>query len=254
MIKKIKKQYKSGFSSSPIKVTDLEIDFLIKQNCECSRCGKSIFEMYDFPELLIEDDEIMCEECYDENYRETCPICEESYDTKDFVNDFFVLNEEAAKETKKQPGIYRILERPFFFGNIVSGFESFFDSAIKLEIPLRINEYKKIKIDEGCCEVISDNICTECAEKFLRKENYIKSNSTPCILIKRYENDSLFSDYTPEKLKQSRQSLIHKRITCRGIIERANHIADYGKSGRAKLLKRSISQDNESEQERSTCN
>ena len=47
-------------------------------------------------------------------------------------------------------------------------------------------------------------------------------HGTPCILIKKYENDSLFKDWTTERFKRERQRLINKRITIRGIIETAN--------------------------------
>lgn len=242
MNNKITEHYKSGFLSSPIEVETKGVEFIIKHDCECSRCGKSIFEMDDFPELLIDNDEIMCEECYCEHYHEYCPICDESYDTKDYEADHFVITEEIGAEMGKTPGIYKVLSKPFFYGNIVTGFDAIFDNAIELVAPIRINFFKKIYCGDGCCEVVSDMICPKCVDKYLRKSNYIKSDGKPCILLKRYENDSLFCGYTKEQLQLSRQHLIHKRITRRGIIERANHIADYGKRGRAKLLKRSNSQ------------
>ncbi len=253
MNNKIIEHYKTGFSSSPIEVEPKEIQFIIKHECECSRCGKSIFEMDDFPELLTDDDEIMCEECYDEHYREYCPICENSYDTKDYEAYHFVITEEVGAEIGKTPGIYKALTKPFFYGNIVTGFDAFFDHAIELVAPIRMNLFKKIDCGDSCCEVSNDMICPECVEKYVRKANYLKSDRIPCILLKRYENDSLFADYTKEELQRLRQHIIHKRITCRGMIERANHIADYGKSGRAKLLKRSSSQNVESKNECSTC-
>jgi hypothetical protein len=215
--------YKSNFNSSPVDIPDEQIAFLIENDCQCTSCGKSIFEMDDFPEISIKDSEVLCEDCYSENYRNTCPICEDSYDIKEFTSDYLVISEDLAVETKKKPGIYKILERPFFFGNILSGFDAFFDNAIELVVHIRINEFKKIDCGDGCCEVGSDIICPECIEKFVRKSNYLKSDRIPCILIKKYETDPLFKDYTPEQLHQTRQRIIHQRITCRGIIEAANH-------------------------------
>ena len=166
---KIIEHYKSNFNSSPVEITKDEIDFVNKHNCKCDNCGKSIFNMDDFPELLIDEDGLMCENCYSEEYRETCPICEESYDTKDFTNNYFILDESSSKELKMKAGIYEIIKRPFIFGNILSGFESFFEDNIKLVLPININEFKKIDVGNMCCEVYSDMICPECVEKFIRK-------------------------------------------------------------------------------------
>ena len=222
MRNKIIEHFKNNYDSSPHEITNEEIKFLIKNNCKRDCCGASIFDLDDFPEIDIEGDELLCEDCYSEKYRETCPICEESYDTKDFVNDYFVLTEEGAKETKLQPGIYKIIERPYFYGNIVSGFDAFFPNSIELVVSIKINEYKRIRCGDGCCEVISDEICPDCADKYIRKKDFLLVDGLPCLLVKRYEND-LFKEYTPDRLHKERQKLIHERITCRGLIEKGNH-------------------------------
>lgn len=225
-IDQIKDIFESGYSSSPIEITDEKINQLIESDCKCDYCGKSIFELNDFPEIILPEEgktgEVMCEDCYDHDYRDICPICEESYDTKDFTSDYLVITEEASRKTRKAPGIYKILQRPFFFGNCVTGFESFFTGAIELVAPIRINEIKKIECGPNCQEVGNDVICPDCIKKYVRKDNYFKSTGYPCILFKRYEKD-LFKDETPEQLHQQRQWLIHRRITERGMIERGNH-------------------------------
>jgi hypothetical protein len=224
MKNKIINHYKSNFNSSPVDVSEEQIAFLIENNCECTSCGKSLFKMGDFPDISIKDSEILCEECYDEEYRETCPICEESYDIKYFTSDYIVISENVATEVRKKPGIYKILERPFFFGNCVTGFDAFFDNAIQLVVPIRINEFKNIDCDRNDSEIGANTICPDCIEKFIRKSGYLKTDGIPCILIKKYETDPLFKDYTHEQLQQTRQRIIHQRITCRGIIEQANHV------------------------------
>lgn len=198
---KIKEHYKSGFSSSPIEVTEAEIDFIIKNECKCYNCDKSIFEINDFPELLIKDNELRCEECYSEDYRPTCPICENGYDIYDGESEYRIVTEEDANENSEIAGIYR---------------------NDKLVLPIRINHLKSIRVGDYYCKVYSDDICPECVEKMIRKSNYLNSNDRPCILFKRYKSD-LFKDWTPERLKLERQNLIHRRITCRGLIEKANH-------------------------------
>jgi len=167
---KIKEHYKSEYNSSPYPIDDNEIDFIIKHKCECDSCGESIFEMDDFPELTIEDGELLCESCYDNEYYDVCPICEESYDTKGYEADHFVLNETAADELEMEPGIYKALEFPFYRACIISGFKNFFDNKIKLVVPIRINEHKKAKFGENCQEVESDMICSNCVEEYTKEK------------------------------------------------------------------------------------
>jgi hypothetical protein len=184
---------------------DKELDFIIKKDCACDNCGESVDEFNDFPELLIEEDELLCEQCYHEKYRKTCPNCEESYDIKDGESDYSVKTEEDARKENEVAGIYHL-------GNLL--------------IPININYLKRIRCGENCCEVYSEDICPDCVSDLVRKDNFIKShgNGTPCILIKEYENDSIFKDWTAERFKREKQRLIHKRITIRGIIETANKI------------------------------
>lgn len=184
--------------------TDKELDFIIEKECACDDCGESVEEFNDFPELLIEEDELLCEECYGQKYRVVCPICENSYDIKDGESDYSVKTEEDARKENEVAGIYH-------FGNLL--------------ITININYLKKIDCGENCCEVYSDDICTDCVSDLVRKDNFMKSHGhgTPCILIKRYENDSIFKNWTPERFKRERQRLINQRITIRGIIETANN-------------------------------
>jgi len=61
---KIKNHYKEKYASSPIEISNEEIDFIIKHECKCDNCGKSIFEMENYPETR--DDKLLCDDCYDE--------------------------------------------------------------------------------------------------------------------------------------------------------------------------------------------
>lgn len=207
MRQKIKDHYKTEFSSSNngmLEITDEEIDFIIKHDCKCYGCSKSIFEMDDFPELLTEADELICEQCYDEDYTMTCPICEDSYDIYDGESEYEVIVEGDEDYNFEYAGIYK------------NG---------RLIVPIKINEFKKIEIGENCCEVYSDKICNDCVEKYIRKENFLLLDyGIPCLLVKRCSHE-IFSDWSIEKIKRHRKTLIHKRITCRGIIEQANEKA-----------------------------
>lgn len=183
--------------------TEEELNFIIEHECSCDHCGEGVKELNDFPEFLIEENEFLCEECYTDRYRKTCPICEDYYDIRYGESNYSVKNEEDALRENEVAGIYH-------FGNLL--------------IPININYLKKIDCGENCCEVYSDDICPDCVSNLVRKDNFMKyhEHRTPCILIKKYENDSIFKDWTPERFKRERQRLIHQRITVRGIIETAN--------------------------------
>ena len=192
----------------------------IETELNCYYCGDPL-EGEDLESPFMDDDnEVMCYNCYSEHFEETCPICEEHYYTKDFCSDFFVLAEELAKEVNKIPGIYHVKERPFFYGDVITGFDNFNDDAIELVLKIKINVYKKTDCGDYCQEVGTGLICPDCINKFVRDKSYIKSNSIPCILMKKYENDSFYKDYSKEQLSLIRRKTIHERITCRGMVER----------------------------------
>ncbi len=206
MRRKIKNHYKTGYSSSEagLTISDDEIDFIIKHDCKCSTCGESIFEMWDFPELIVNDDELRCEDCYNKDYRAICPICEDSYDIYDGESEHEVIVEGDEDYNFEYPGIYK------------NG---------QLIVPIKINEFKKIETGEHCTEVYSDKICDDCAEKYTKKENFLLIDSgIPCILIEKERYGSFFNDWPIERIKRHRKRMIHQRITCRGIIEKANKI------------------------------
>ena len=113
MTEKIKKHFETEYSSSPVDVGEDEIQLLIKHDCECDNCGTSIFELNDFPERDIEKDEVLCENCYNEEYRDYCPICEESYEKSDLPDEFpkspfYYIG------TQAKSGIYHALSWPVF--------------------------------------------------------------------------------------------------------------------------------------------
>lgn len=212
---KIKQHYKTEYCSSNnglLTISESEIDFIIKHDCKCSTCGDSIFEMNDFPELMVNDDELRCEQCYDEDYRALCPICENSYDIYDGESEYEIIVEGDTDYNYKHPGIYK-------HGCLIT--------------PIKINEFKKIEAGERCFEVYSDKICPECVIKFTSKDRYLTNDSTPCLLVERCRYD-VFREWSIEKIKRHRKTLIHKRITCRGLIEKANSGTKWKKNMQSK--------------------
>mgnify|MGYP000605216070 CR=1 FL=1 len=51
---KIVNHAKTEYSSSPYEFGDEHIQLIIDHDCECDHCGKSIFELDDFPYVSIE--------------------------------------------------------------------------------------------------------------------------------------------------------------------------------------------------------
>jgi hypothetical protein len=219
MRNKIIEHAKSGYSSSPHEFSDLEISIIIENNCKCAHCGKSIFEMDDFPEVLENEREVLCEDCYDEEYRTYCPLCEDSFE-KDDITEYFFISKETSKEVHKPIGMYKILKYPFYYGDCLSGFDDFFDDAIEKVSDLDIQEAYSMINSDNRKDIMLDCICPNCAEKYTRRDFFIKAEPKYCILMKNERNS--FSDYTEERLHQIRQDMIHRRITLRGMLQKAN--------------------------------
>lgn len=217
---KIISHARTEYNSSPYEFDEEQIQLIIEHDCECDHCGKSIFELDDFPEVSVERKEVLCEECYDEEYRTVCPLCEDSYENDEMTNYFFITKA-TSKEVGKPIGMYEILKYPFYYGDCLTGFDAFFDDAIRKVSDMDIDEAYSILHPRSNKDILLDCICSCCAEKYLRKDNFIKADSVYCILLEK-ERHKLFADYTDEKIHRSRQDMIMRRIAFRGILQKYN--------------------------------
>lgn len=209
------------YNSSPHEFNKEQLQLIIKHDCECDNCGKSIFEMDDFPDVSVEREEVLCEYCYDEKYRTICPICEDSWEINE-MTDYFFISKYNSKEVRKSSGIYKILKRPFYYGDCVTGFDDFFDEAIEKVSDINIEEVYSILHPQLNKEDLTlDCMCPHCSEKYLRKDNFIKADNLYCLLQEEQRN-KLFSDYSDERIHALRQDMIHRRITFRGILQHNN--------------------------------
>lgn len=182
---KIVNHAKTEYNSSPYEFDDEQIQLIIEHDCECDHCGKSIFELDDF-------------------------------------TDYFFISKTNSKEVGKPSGIYKILERPFYYGDCVTGFDAFFDGAIQKVSDIDIEEVYSILHPQLDKENLTlDCICPHCAEKYLRKDNFIRADSLYCILQEKQRNQ-LFADYSDERTHRTRQDMIHRRITFRGLLQSYN--------------------------------
>lgn len=208
------------YSSSPREFNDEEVELIIKHNCNCDYCGKSIFDMWDFPEVLTDKDELLCEGCYDEEYKTVCPLCEDRLEKEDMTECFFITKE-TSKTVHKPIGMYKILEYPLYYGSCLTGFDAFFDGAIEKISDLDINEAYSMQYPGNNKDILLDCICPHCLEKYTRADCFIKSESIPIILIKG-ERDKFFANYSDERIHKVRQDIIHRRITFKGMLQKHN--------------------------------
>ena len=213
---------KSRYLSSPHEFTDEELDVIIANGCECSNCGESIFDLNDFPE--IKDDKVICEDCYREEYMTTCPICEEDYEN-DKESDYFFITKNTTRDARKPIGLYKAVERPFFYGDCVTGFDGFYEGAIVQVNDLDIDEFVNIKLsrlNRDKEEIATDMICPDCAKLFTQYENLMTALPHYIILHPRYDAETR-ARFDTATLHRLRQSQVNINITLRGMLEKANN-------------------------------
>jgi len=163
---KIIEHAKTNYSSSPHEFTDEEIETIIKVDCKCESCDKSIFELHDFPKVI--NGEVLCEDCYEDEYIDRCLLCEESYERlddedSDFPKSPFYLSIPSAEEQDMKPGIYVAISYPVFRSDMFS--TTIYKENIKLiceadDFLEKYPEYKEVFEEEG-----GNFICLECLIK-----------------------------------------------------------------------------------------
>lgn len=139
----------------------------------CEYCGR---ELYDWELEEPHHDEqgaIMCDDCYDDNYRNICQLCEESYEKPTAPEElFFIVSKETASSVAFnpiKPGIYQTISWPYFMGSTF-GFEMLFEDSIKLIRECDINSMLSKLYDSK--EIGADEICPCCAEKYSKTTYY----------------------------------------------------------------------------------
>lgn len=108
-------QYQSG----PIAVSRYMIEAIKKNDCCCSSCGASIFDLPDFP--VIRKRMVYCEECERRLFYSACPLCDDYYETPKPRQEILIISKEAIEEYDMgiTPGFYKVKRYPITFGNIV---------------------------------------------------------------------------------------------------------------------------------------
>ena len=127
----------------------------------------------------IEENELHCEECEMELKYQRCPCCECSFEIVTKPEDHrFILSKANIKEFNlpMKSGVYQVLRYPFFYGDIISGFDGVFEDAIKLINEIDIDEIMQFSYGKDTEPINADEICDECYDIYSDKK-YIKNNS-----------------------------------------------------------------------------
>jgi hypothetical protein len=172
--KQIILHYAEKYQSSPVPLSRHQVKRLVKADCKCEMCGKSIFEMDDF--INIMKNEIICEDCFHEQYEATCPICEEYFLKALKAKDekIVVTKESFAELGLDKPGFYEVKSYPYFRACIVSGVEQLYNDSLKLihecDINSMLTNIRGVKH-----EIISGECCHDCVNKYTGKTS-IRNN------------------------------------------------------------------------------
>ncbi len=170
-------RYKTGFSSSPHQISNEDLELVIKSECNCWSCGKSIFEMDDFP--TVRDGDLLCEDCEREKYYLTCDICENYFEKAlSPGEEIIIISKEAVEEIGEdiKPGFYQVLKWPYFLGATGFGFEMLFKENISLIKELDINSMKdKLYPHNAPHRIMAEECCHECAARYTGKTKIINN-------------------------------------------------------------------------------
>ncbi len=114
---KIKDAYENIYCSHH-SVSEEEIDLIIKHECKCDDCEKSIFDLYDFPEININKDFLLCENCHIE-YEMYCDICEETH----YSYEVYKVGENRLSYmyyigARSKPGVYKAISYPMYITRV----------------------------------------------------------------------------------------------------------------------------------------
>ena len=100
-----------------------------------------------------------CDRCY-HDIVSTCTFCEEYFpDPESPEETFFNVGPDEAQYAK--PGVYKVLRYPYTYGNILTGFESFFERNIE-----KVAESPKNWKGE---DYTSGTICEDCFKSAIAK-------------------------------------------------------------------------------------
>lgn len=134
---------------------------------KCSYCYNELDEEeIEYPRT-DETGDIICDNCFKENYQDYCPLCEEHYDTPTKPEEtFFVISKESESKAGVEAGFYKVKSWPYWVGATGLGFQWLNESAIQLIKKFDINSVLKKLYGKNTNTIEGDQICEECFNKY----------------------------------------------------------------------------------------
>ena len=125
-----------------------------KEHVICSWCGKVLDDEESVNPRTDSNNDVMCDDCYSDEYQYRCWLCDEWVDTEDNEKHLIVLKE-LAEDQDMKPGIYEVVGYPVYSDSILGDSFVLHQSSItfKKPLPKNIDEYD---------EIISGFICEDC--------------------------------------------------------------------------------------------
>lgn len=126
----------------------------------CTYCGHELdAEERDAPSH-DEQGDVLCDECYDEHFRDNCGRCDERVDTADLDTSpgqlIGIWNTAPASGGELAPGYYRVKRRPFYVDWMIGG--HFYPDALEFVLPL--DEWGQRQAEESMH--LSGPLCGAC--------------------------------------------------------------------------------------------
>ena len=138
------------------KLNEDEVRFVSEANFECQNCGKSVFEMYDFPVTNSNGYKCLCEDCFNDLFTEICQFCGEGYEPK-LQTEKHICTIEDIENFKK--GLYKIVPVNFEVPNMSD------DYNVELVKEVDINKmYKSYYSIDAEYEDTLISICNDCIQ------------------------------------------------------------------------------------------
>jgi hypothetical protein len=123
-----------------------------------------------------EDGRVICDNCFRDKYIEHCKVCENSIEPED--QNRIILPE--GDSNGLEPGIYGILQRPYYMTDCLGSFEVIKEHVVKLaDIPLSYTEEGGGYICYACLETIRNHVKkggVTTMKRNIPKEDYIQES------------------------------------------------------------------------------
>ena len=132
---------------------------------QCTWCEKQLDSEEKENPRKSEDDEIICDSCYEDKYQDRCGYCTEIVDKTELNH--FAITQNIVENMFNIPdgtGIYKPLRRPFYYGSILQD-EAFFIGAIE----------KVTELPEDCTDEYGRWICDMCMGKITQVKHRKRS-------------------------------------------------------------------------------